>query len=281
MGVGMRQNDRFETCADPIFIIGSPRSGTSILAWSLAQHAELWTSGESDFLFNLFGAGQAQEAHKSAHGRNQSWLTLQKVEVEEFLRYLGLGLNALYTQRSRGRRWVEQTPRYTLMAPTLAHLFPGAKFVHILRDGPRVVNSMLNFSGRFGIEDRQRAQSLQWVHDFPHACKTWALYVEEALRFEASSPDRCLTVVNEELLREPAAGFRRILDFLDLHYDDAVPKFFGSNKINSSFGEKRDAPVGPADFGSPWDQWTKRQRSIFERVAGQTMDRVGLTSPSA
>jgi sulfotransferase family protein len=38
------------TCENPIFIIGSPRSGTSILAWSLAEHSQLEVFAESNFL---------------------------------------------------------------------------------------------------------------------------------------------------------------------------------------------------------------------------------------
>ncbi len=44
-------------CPEPIFIIGSPRSGTSILAWSLAQHSELWTEAESDIFFYMLKDG--------------------------------------------------------------------------------------------------------------------------------------------------------------------------------------------------------------------------------
>lgn len=43
-------------CENPIFIIGSPRSGTSILAWSLAEHSQLDVFDESNFLWNLSAA---------------------------------------------------------------------------------------------------------------------------------------------------------------------------------------------------------------------------------
>jgi len=46
----------------PLFIIGSPRSGTSIISWALAQHDNFWTSAESDFILFLFGKGKLQDA---------------------------------------------------------------------------------------------------------------------------------------------------------------------------------------------------------------------------
>ena len=44
-------------CPDPVFILGAPRSGTSILVWALAQHPEFWGSAESNMLYHLFGDG--------------------------------------------------------------------------------------------------------------------------------------------------------------------------------------------------------------------------------
>src|SRR5262245_3379258 len=130
-------------CPDPVFIIGSPRSGTSILSWSLAQHRQLWTSAESDFLYDLFGCGHLEKAFETTRGRpGSTWLREEAVDKREFYGCLGLGVNALFTSRAGGRRWIDQTPLYTMIADLLADVFPGAFFLHILRDGRRVVDSM-------------------------------------------------------------------------------------------------------------------------------------------
>src|SRR5437588_396378 len=97
------------------------RRGTSILAWSLAHHSSFWTSRESDLLWDLFGDEHVERAFERATTRqNDNWLLEQDVDRNEFLAYLGLGLNALFKSRSGPKRWVEQTPLYTYMADTLA-----------------------------------------------------------------------------------------------------------------------------------------------------------------
>src|SRR5208283_4344638 len=71
-----------QECPDPVFILGAPRSGTTALAWSLAQHSSLWTSGESYILWELFGHQRGrtgletifQTAEVLATG---SWLTAE------------------------------------------------------------------------------------------------------------------------------------------------------------------------------------------------------------
>src|SRR5436190_18405280 len=93
---------RAEICENPIFIIGSPRSGTSILAWALAQHPAFCTFDESDVLWNLFHRNHAEKAYDAAAARpdGKDWLTRNHVSREEFLAYLGFGINALVTSRS-------------------------------------------------------------------------------------------------------------------------------------------------------------------------------------
>src|SRR4026208_856540 len=97
-------------CPNPVFIIGSPRSGTSILAWSLAQHSQLWTSGEMHILFTMFGSQTFTQRLQQEQAFPRGWFQKEAVGKSEFLGFLGLGLNALFTSRSEGKRWIEQTP---------------------------------------------------------------------------------------------------------------------------------------------------------------------------
>src|SRR6516164_683846 len=220
-------NIHLQTCVGPIFVIGCPRSGTSVLAWSLAQHSRLWTSAESDILHHLFGRGYADRAFRLANERpDGSWIRVQGVDRAEFLGYLGLGINALFTSRRQGKRWIDQSPTYTLMVDVLGDMFPDAFFLHILRDGRRVVNSMVN-SG-FGE---------QWSNDFREACKTWRHFVELAMCFCAEHPARSLTVMNEKLVEDPPARFREIFDLIGVPYEEAPAEFIRTNRINSSYGK--------------------------------------------
>ena len=129
-----------QVCASPIFVVGSPRSGTTMLGWSLAHHSLLWTSGEANVIQGIFKerAVEAVLEHARVHGKG-AWLTHQQVDRAELLRNLGLGVNALYTSRSGDKRWLDHTPANTLAIDLLGELFPRAVFLHMLRDGRQVV----------------------------------------------------------------------------------------------------------------------------------------------
>lgn len=268
-------------CPDPVFIIGSPRSGTTALAHALGQHSQLWMSAESDFLFYLFANQHAQRAYQQAFNVPKNrWLKVGQVARNEFLAYLGLGMNALFTSRSGGRRWIDQTPLYTIIAEALSELFPGAYFVHILRDGRKVVNSMTNFLQSHGIKATGLGADFvgSWTTDFRAACRVWNQYTEAAMQFQMQHPDRCFTVYNERLLEKPDVGFRAIFDFIGAPYEDGPPSHFSTNRINSSFQQNSVERLSPDKFPNPWKSWTVEQRMIFLGEAGATMLKYDLAS---
>ena len=206
-------------------------------------------------LIDLFGGGRSDAAFKRAkEGNNLSWLYAENVERAEFLESLGLGPNALFTSRSQGKRWIDQTPQYTLMADVLADMFPGAFFLHILRDGHRVVNSMVNISSRLSDDERTRLHLPPWATDFNEACKAWRQFVEASMSFSATYPTRCLTVVHEELVANTEKGFDEIFRFIGVPYEEAPANFLRFNRINSSFGDSRGVAV--QERPDPWNEWS-------------------------
>jgi hypothetical protein len=277
-----RPPEQVDLCTRPVFIIGSPRSGTSVLAWSLSRHTRLWTSGEVHLVYTLFGTPAFDRRFEKEGQLPGSWFGREGVGKEEFLRCIGLGLNALFSSRSGGKRWIEQTPVNTLMAHTLAEMFPGALFLHILRDGRRVVHSMIHFQN--SLEEGEQAAMLKggwyppWARDFTEACDTWRASVEAAMEFSGRNPTRCLTVRHEALASDPERAFREVLRFLDVPHEDSPAKYFRSNRVHSSFRHGRTAGGDPPRAPAPWQVWTPVQKRVFIDVAGPAMVKYGLAT---
>jgi len=262
-----------DVCDNPVLVIGSPRSGTTALAFALGQHPALATFDESQILVDLFFRNKVLD--KNYEREAGSWLLKQGIPPEEFLADLGLGFNRLFTRVAGGKRWVDHTPRHTLMLKWLPAMFPGARFVHILRDGRRVVHSMANFATL-----RSNQEVPWWAADFPKACKTWARFTAAALEFEAEHPERCLTVRNEDLVADPTTGFRRVLGFLAAADHPAPAAFFGDNRINSSFAPSEQGKGAAArTLTDPWALWDDERRRVFGSVARPTLVALGMAHP--
>jgi hypothetical protein len=159
------------------------------------------------------------------------------------------------------------------MVESLGEMFPEAFFLHILRDGRSVVDSMVNFLNLSAADGPAPA-----CVDFTEACRAWRRHTEIAMDFCARRPERCLTAVNEELVAAPVEGFRQVLQFLDTPYEEGPANFFRTNRINSSFRVQASGQPDRSEYSESWEGWSSEQRMIFYWEADPTMIKYGLAT---
>jgi hypothetical protein len=270
--------EKVEVCANPIFVIGAPRSGTTFLGWSLANHSWLWTAGESTLIREVFGESGVASVERALEqaqvAGSESWLQGENVDRSELLARLGTGVNALYTSRSEGKRWLDHTPAHTLLVDVLGEMFPGAVFIHILRDGRQAVHSMTNFMNALPAERSERYDRLGWTIpwlDFETACATWRDHVQSAMTFANSHPERCLTILHSRFVGEPWHAYHKVFEFLGIPFEPRPVDYCRVTRINSSFPSEP-----PRSYSNPWPHWTPDQRRLFVSVAGGTMAQYGF-----
>lgn len=242
----------------PVFVVGAPRSGTSMMQHALRRHPAFWGGEESDFLGPL--ARAVCDAHRFGTSRGaHHWLHSQGVSVDELLRSVGWGINALYTSRSGGRRWVEQTPEYTKYLDLLGRMFPDAQFVAMLRDGRDVVHSLRHFQ--------------VWPKGHAEACCLWREHVESMLAYVKSHPERILVVRHERVVSNPEAELRRVFRFLGEEYaPESAALIRDGAPINSSFSYR----PGERPGGRWQTEWTHAERAEFQELAGDLLVRLGF-----
>jgi hypothetical protein len=191
--------------AAPIFVIGSPRSGTTLLRLILDSHPDISCGEETHFLRDLEAIVGRDWDLVSTYGLGRDWWLGQ-------IRDLYSGFQAEVLRRSDKRRWAEKDPTYTLHLGFIDELFPGAQYVHLIRDGHDVVAS---FRDRWGYKSAARA-----------ARSEWARYVGAARVLGDRLPEsRYLEIRYEELVADPDTQGRRLFDFLREPWDPDVLDF--------------------------------------------------------
>lgn len=189
----------------PIFVIGSPRSGTTLLRLILDSHPRISCGEETHFLRDLEAiVGRDWELVSTYGLAREWWLTRIRELYDSF--------QAEVLARSGKARWAEKDPTYTLHLRFIEELFPDALYVHLLRDGHDVVAS---FRDRWGYRSAARAARTEW-----------ARYVTAARELERRLPaGRFLQLRYEELVAEPETQGQRLLEFLGEAWDPAVLEF--------------------------------------------------------
>ncbi len=189
----------------PIFVIGSPRSGTTLLRLMLDAHPRISCGEETHFLRSLQAVVGRDWDLVATYGFGREWW------LERIASFYA-GFQAEVLGRSGKVRWAEKDPTYTLLLDFIDGLFPDAVYVHLLRDGHDVVAS---FRDRWGYRAAARA-----------AKSEWARYVRAARSFGRTlPPERFLELRYEDLVTDPDAEGRRLFSFLGEEWDPAVLDF--------------------------------------------------------
>lgn len=246
----------------PIFVVGTPRSGTTLLARILGRHPEIyapapgethffqeiWTRRQefgdladdeqlarvADRVLNIFGIWDNPDLYE---------LVTDSLDLETLLlrtRELGGGYAGLYYAftslfaESAGKpRYCDDTPKHLFYLHTIFNLFPGARAIGCTRD-PRDFLSSYKYYWQIAV-DRARIKALY------HPVNTSFLWRSSSNLLLQHATECCrerlLLVKYESLVQQPEEQVRRVCDFLGLEYADDLLQVGTSN---SSF----ESPTG-------------------------------------
>jgi len=211
----------------PFFIVGSGRSGTTLLRLLLCGHPRLHIPPETWYVATLVRTLPLRARLTPAEVRQAVGIMLAEYRwpdlriADSDLRAWAEGLPAPrlvdiidlpyrhLLARAGKARWGDKTPPYIAIVPQLAALYPGARFIHLIRDGRDVA---LSFSDA-GLACRPwQGRRFEWTAAIGHA-RAWrgTPYAADMLELRY-----------EELARTPEAALRRVCDFLGESFDPAM-----------------------------------------------------------
>ena len=193
----------------PVFLVGFPRSGTTLLDQVLASHPSVTTLEERDVLFNAARPLLADEASLSRLPN------LSAGEIEGYrTRYWSLVDAALRGDKAGGV-FVDKMPLNTILLPMIYRLFPDARILFAVRDPRDVVVSC--FQQRFGM-NAAMYQLLQ--------LDTTVRYYDAVMRLgqaaRAALPLRVHELHYEALVSDFDTTVKGALSFLGLEWNERV-----------------------------------------------------------
>ena len=223
----------------PVFIVGCPRSGTTTLYRRLAKHPDLaWISNvtkkaPSSIPLTRLLLMVRKEQHPTEAKR--IWRRYATADHDARGREDATPKTAAYLHKvvrnhlkMFGKpRFPNKCPRNSVRMPFLNAVFPDAYFVHIIRDGRAVANSILrariNHGGAYWACEPPGWQGLLEKPLLEACGLQWKMIVEHALETAKSiPPERYMEVRYEEMCDRPEEVFRAVSEKVELEWDDAV-----------------------------------------------------------
>lgn len=206
----------------PVFLLGVPRSGTTLLRMMIDSHPDIMCGPEAHWIAN----------------RNKDWIPslrnlaicLTKHEFGAVKSLKGVDEDLIYRQtalfideilsasvKSHGKkRWAEKTPKNITDVPFLYRLFPNAKFVHIYRDGRDVALSTLGKWKTIPYFDQELK------NNYKNALKRWVDWNQRFWDDTKAKKINYLSVRYEDLAAAPEEEIRKVLDFIEAEWSDKV-----------------------------------------------------------
>jgi tetratricopeptide (TPR) repeat protein len=239
-------------CPDerPVFVLGMPRSGTSLTEQVLASHSAIAGAGELSYAYDL--AHRVRDITGQAFPDNMRQLeTGQLRELGEY--YIGRHRVTNLDQR----HVVDKTPLNFQYIGLLGLALPRARFIHCHRDPVQNCFSI----HRLPFDKKQA-----YAHDLVSLGQYYNRYWRLMQRWKALFPGRILDVRYEDTVADIEAQARRMLDFLGLPFEAGVLEFHKTRRLVKTPSASQVRQPVYTDALQAWRKFERHLSPLIEQL---------------
>lgn len=230
----------------PVFIMGTQRSGTTLLTRMLSAHSHIFVQNELPLIKVFVG--------------DRSKNTIIEKISEIIKRKHGFSVDELVSDKGI-KCWGLKDPQLTEYIEDLKAFLPGSKFIIIVRDGRGVANSYIE--NKWGLGTNAYTGALRWKKE-----------VQQQKAFMKLAPENFMLIRFEDLVTDMPNNLMKVCEFLNIEYSDTMLNYHKSdaayvaNKENINTQRKPDVQLA-----NKWQQrLTKKQIDIIEYAAGDELN---------
>lgn len=244
-----RQPDRaVEKGPAPIFILGMPRSGSTLLEQILASHSQVEGTGELPYIIMMSEALGGSRSGGKKYPQVLADMTADQIA--------SLGKSYVYYAKT-SRQF--DLPHFTDKMPAnFAHV----GLIHLALPNARIIDARRHPLDTCVANYRQLfAQGKNHAYDLNECAEYFLEYVRMMDHWNKVLPGRVLKIQYEDVVDDIEGQTRRMLDFCDLPWEDACLAFHQSDRpVNTASADQVRVPI----YGDAVDYWKNYESQLAD-----------------
>jgi len=244
---------------DPIFIVGLPRSGSTLIEQILASHSMIEGTME---LPDIIAMAKQLGGGKVRGGAYPSILAgMQPDEIK--------ALGEDYIARTRVQRKTSRPFFIDKMPNNAQHV----GFIHLILPNAKIIDARRHPMGAcFSAFKQHFARGQAYTYDLNDVGRYYADYAELMARFDEAAPGRVHRVLYEDMIENTEAEVRRLLTYLGLPFEQGCLEFHTNTRaVRTASSEQVRQPIysGAVEQWRHYEQWLQPLKSALGRAADE------------
>ena len=218
---------------DPIFVVGLPRSGSTLIEQILSSHSQVEGTME------LHDIGQMSRGLGPWNKKDADVTYPEAVETLPLSRFRELGEE--YLERTRIHRKLGRAFFIDKMPNNFLH----AGFIHLILPNAKIIDARRHPLGcAFSCFKQHFARGQAFTYGLEDAGHYYADYVALMAHYDAVLPGRIHRVVYENMVADPEGETRRLLEYCGLPFEDGCLKFYENDRaVRTASSEQVRQPI--------------------------------------
>lgn len=243
---------------EPIFILGLPRTGSTLIERIISSHSDVFAAGE----LNQFGAAMMGEVRKSGNPSDQVDLARKSLQVD--MREVGRNYVEM-TRPATGhtKHFIDKKPLNFMSLGVIAKSLPNARIIHVRRTPMDACYAIYKF--RFN-------QAYPWAYNLAEIAQYYVGYRQLMDHWRKVLPGRIIEVAYEDVVSDLESEAQRLIAELGLEWEPACLDFH-ENKAAAATGSATQVrkKIYSSSVGR-WRDYESQLKPLAEALAATGMD---------
>ena len=244
---------------DPIFILGLPRAGSTLVEQILASHSMIDGTLELPNILSIAQSLRGEDIYGKLgnYPKSMNSLTLEQRET-------------------MGKGFIEDTKMHRRDAPMFTDKMPNnfrhIGLIHLIMPNAKIIDARrYPLDCCFSMFKQLFAQGQEFSYGLAEAGSYYKSYVNLMNHWDKVLPNKILRVNNEDIIEDLEGQVKRILEFLELPYEEECISFYETDRsVRTASSEQVRRPINKEGMGR-WKPYSKHLKPLLNNLGKELL----------